>query len=162
MRELVYIPDPALYKVCEPVVKFSTDLRVLIADMRRVISKYNGVGLAAPQVGSDQRVLLYMPINSFEDLSRCARVLVNPEITAQSETTNDDWEGCLSSPGIQANITRADWIEVKAKDMAGKDIKARLEKLSARIVQHEIDHLNGINIMSKVPFERIRLIESGK
>lgn len=107
---------------------------------------YEGIGLAAPQVQKDVQLIVFEVSDSdrYEvDETTPPTVLVNPEITDTSETTELDWEGCLSLPELRGEVPRYEWIQVEAMDESGSKIEERFEGFTARVVQHEIDHLNG-------------------
>ncbi len=107
----------------------------------------NGVGLAAPQVQEGLRILVYEihPNSRYEDVEEDVppTVLVNPEVTDHSEGTTMDWEGCLSLPKLRGRVPRSEWIELQALDPAGEPVERRVEGFEARVIQHELDHLNG-------------------
>jgi peptide deformylase len=119
----------------------------LIDDMLETMRDRDGVGLAAPQVQSGVRVLVYeiTPNERYPDLEESvpATVMVNPELTARSSGLNMDWEGCLSLPDLRGPVPRHDWVEVSYLDREGEKQQRRLEGFEARVVQHEIDHLDG-------------------
>ncbi len=128
--------EPVLRQKARNISKISKQLRVLAEDMLETMYHANGVGLAAPQVGVSERMVVI-------DAGAGPIILINPEIT-KLEGENRDAEGCLSLPGRSEYITRADRVSVTALDLNGKKIKLTGEGLLARAFQHEIDHLNGI------------------
>ena len=143
--KLVYFPDPVLMKKAAPVTAFDDDLRRKIAEMEPLLDLESGIGLAAPQVGWGVRLLLARP-----DGDRSKTVtLVNPEIVKKKGA---EWgeEGCLSFPGIWGNVLRAKWIRVKAQDAFGNPVEFEAEDLFARVLQHEIDHLDGNLFVNKM------------
>jgi peptide deformylase len=135
---LVYYPDPILRRVCPPVEKFDSTLQDLVRDMMERLRLHFGIGLAAPQVGLLQRLL----VCRIENRSVC---LANPEIleTAQPGELN---EGCLSLPGRQVRVRRPERIRVSGYDEAGQKRSFGATGLWARVIQHEMDHLNGVLI----------------
>lgn len=142
-RPVVKYPADVLRKVAEPVERVNKETRRLIERMSKVIKLANGVGLAAPQIGVSQRVILVSPTG------REMLPLVNPEITHQEgEAINQ--EGCLSLPGLYGDVKRSAIVEVKALDPEGKEVRYRFEGLASRVVQHEVDHLDGILFIDKV------------
>ena len=130
---VVEYPDDVLRRATDDVVDFDESLSVLVQDMFQTMLHYHGVGLAAPQVGLSKRVI----VAGYEGQMVS---LINPEIVDKKGSV-EDIEGCLSLPGIQVRVTRAETIEVKAKDLNGKDIHSVYRGFFARIIQHEVDHL---------------------
>lgn len=128
--------DPVLRQKARTITKISKKLRALVKDMLETMYHANGVGLAAPQVGISERLVVI-------DVGTGPIVLINPEII-KAEGENRDVEGCLSLPGRNEYITRAERVTVTALDLNGKKITLEGEGLLARAFQHEIDHLNGI------------------
>jgi peptide deformylase len=134
--EVIKYGHPTLRKIAEPVDKAEID-QGLIDDMIETMVKEDGVGLAAPQVNLLKRIII---ASNLENIY----VMINPEIEAYSEKSATDAEGCLSLPGLQAMVQRPEKIIVKALDREGKLLKITTTGLLARVVQHEIDHLNGV------------------
>jgi peptide deformylase len=148
---IIHYPDPHLREACAPVTDFDGDLAALVARMAELMVQGKGVGLAAPQVGINRRLFVMSPTGKREDLC----VLVNPVIHEPTGTLEAE-EGCLSLPGIDVQVRRAQRIQVAAQDTDGKAFALELEDLSARIVQHETDHLNGVMIIDRMgPTDRI-------
>ncbi len=136
--ELRQFDDPALHVVCRDVTPADV-LGGLIEAMEDVILKYYGVGLAAPQVGSDLRVIIVgSELSPFHD------VMINPTITKASKQRFGDAEGCLSFPGVKTMVWRHKRVRIAYKDDNGCAVKHRLTGYQARIFQHELDHLDGI------------------
>jgi peptide deformylase len=135
---LRFYPDPLLRGLCFPVGRFDSWLSDLLADMLELMRAHEGVGLAAPQVGITKRLFV-------AEIQGCSMCLVNPVITARSGSDRMD-EGCLSLPGVSVDVQR-DWqIEVQGFDAQGRRQTHRVEGLWARVMQHEIDHLDGVLI----------------
>ena len=157
IRKILKYGEPVLEKVAEPVTDFqSPDLHKLIADMWDTMYAAKGVGLAAPQVGVRQRVLI-IDTSVGEDESK-KLVLINPEILSQ-EGKQVGEEGCLSIPGFREPVTRANQVQVRAQNPAGETIVLDGEELLARAFLHEVDHLNGIlfiNHLSNLKRDMIR------
>lgn len=128
--------DPVLRRKARPITKITKRLKVLAKNMLETMYHANGVGLAAPQVGISERMVVI-------DVGKGPLVLINPEIIA-AEGEERDVEGCLSLPGRNEYITRAYRVTVSALDLNGGKINLTGEGLLARAFQHEIDHLNGI------------------
>ncbi|GAB4123084.1 MAG: peptide deformylase [Acidobacteriota bacterium] len=134
-------PAPELERKCDPVTDFNGDLRRLAADMLETMYAAPGIGLAAPQVGVNIRLIV-------ADESAGAQaghqlILVNPEVV-QTHGTQREEEGCLSLPGLTAVVERPLQVWVKAQDLDGNPVELEGEKLLARLLCHEIDHLDGI------------------
>ena len=137
--------DPVLRQKATKINRVDDSLRRLASDMWETMQSAEGVGLAAPQVGVSRRlIVVHIPEGYVEEGSpEVALRLVNPEIVkARGEVTA--MEGCLSIPGWQGDVERADQITVKATDLNNRDVRMKLEGWTARVVQHEIDHLDGI------------------
>jgi peptide deformylase len=136
--EILEFPDTRLRTVAKPVERFDDGLRRLVDDMVETMYDAQGIGLAATQVNVHQR-LLVLDVSENQDTPR---VYVNPEIVA-SEGTETCEEGCLSVPGIYAEVSRAERITVAARDVDGEPFREELGGLHAICIQHEIDHLEG-------------------
>jgi peptide deformylase len=115
----------------------------LIDDMIETMHEYNGVGLAGPQVHESVRMFVAL-LDEDPDSKTEASVIINPEITPLSAAREEGWEGCLSIPDIRGMVPRFTDISVKALDRAGRSIELRLKNFTARVVQHETDHLDGV------------------
>lgn len=136
LRKILTDKDPALHKVCRPVVDFDKRLQKLLDDMRETLIDSNGVGLAAPQVGILRRVVLV-------DVGDEILELVNPELL-ETDGEQEGAEGCLSVPGKYGLVKRPYWAKVRAQDRHGNWFEVEGEELIARCFCHEIDHLDGI------------------
>ena len=146
---IVSIPDKILRQKTRPVTRFDAELQHLIDNMIETLRETNGVGLAAPQVGQPIQlaVILTLPEeddegNEIED-TRELFVIINPEIFWRSKETTKGIEGCLSIPGYVGEVERHESIRVRGQDRHGRKLRLRLYDWTARIFQHEIDHLNG-------------------
>jgi peptide deformylase len=137
---LVYFGNETLRKVAEDVKKIDTEIKNLIEMMFNVMYKNNGVGLAGPQVNESKKIITLDIKNSKVP----PMTLINPEIVSKSEELTPYNEGCLSLPGISADIIRPLKITIKAITPEEKEILINADGLLARVLQHEIDHLNGI------------------
>ncbi len=148
VREILKMGDARLLRVAERVTAFDTpELRALIDDLRETMAAVNGAGLAAPQIGVNLQVVI------FGSAARNPRypdrplvphtVLLNPEITPLSAVEEDDWEGCLSVPGLRGMVPRWASIRYTGFDEKGTPIDRTVEGFHARVVQHECDHLIG-------------------
>ncbi|WP_092065871.1 peptide deformylase [Poseidonocella pacifica] len=141
-RAILIHPDPRLKKVCPSVEELSDEVRQLASDMLETMYDAPGIGLAAPQVGVMQRLIVLDCVKE-EGAEPRPMVMLNPEITAASEELNIYEEGCLSIPDQYAEVTRPAEVEVSWLDLDGTGKKAGFDGLWATCVQHEIDHLDG-------------------
>jgi peptide deformylase len=158
MRHIVTAPDSILLRVAKPVTEFDIELSNLIEDMIHLMFDFQGVGIAAPQVGESLRVIVFMPLVHNTDYPMPPRVLINPVIYDYSKNYIEDWEGCLSLPGQMVKIFRPLWVDVHAQDEDGNEFEERFEYLAARIVQHEINHLDGVLIDKYISHNNLKLI----
>jgi peptide deformylase len=148
IREVLKMGDPRLLKVAEPVTSFGTpELEGLLADMRDTMREQNGAGLAAPQIGVGLRVVIF----GFEANPRYPEaepvpftVLINPQLMPLGEEMEEGWEGCLSVPGMRGLVPRYRELRYTGFDPAGNPIDRTVRDFHARVVQHEVDHLDGI------------------
>jgi peptide deformylase len=144
-------PDPVLRERAHEVEEFSDDLRALVERMGRVMEDASGVGLAATQLGLLRRILVFRA-DEDDDLG----VLINPVVVEQSEETASDGEGCLSLPDVHVPVERFSSIVVEGKDAAGEDVRIEADGLQSRVIQHEIDHLDGVLIFDRTTPEARR------
>jgi peptide deformylase len=150
---LTLYPDPLLRQVAEPVTVFGEPLRAIVAAMYELMQKSKGVGLAGPQVGLKKRILVLNPTGDPKD----DLTLVNPLIVARSGADTLFDEGCLSFPGIYAEIRRPERCTVKAFDVEGRAIEAEHSGFESRIIQHEFDHLEGLLLVDRMsPADKLR------
>jgi peptide deformylase len=145
-------PDPVLRMRTNDVENFDDDLRRLVGRMKDLMQEANGVGLAGTQVGTLQRVFVFQP----EGEDEAPRALVNPVLAATSEVTLSDTEGCLSLQGVTIPVERPVKVTIEGKDENGEDVRLELEERDARVVQHELDHLDGILILDRTTSEARR------
>jgi peptide deformylase len=145
-------PEPVLRAPATPVTEFSDDLRALVTRMTRLMDDANGVGLAGNQVGLLRRLLVFRPDR--EDAE--PRALVNPAIVERSDETASDEEGCLSLGPLRVPVERNVRITVEGQDENGDAVRIEAESLEARILQHEIDHLDGVLIIDRTTPEARR------
>lgn len=136
--EILEFPDPRLRTVAKPVENFDDDLKILVDDMIETMYAAQGIGLAATQVNVHQQ-LLVLDVSEQQDQPR---VYINPQLI-QTEGTETCEEGCLSVPGIYAEVKRADRVRVRAFDRNGDVFEEDLDGLHAVCLQHEMDHLQG-------------------
>lgn len=153
LLKVVTAPNPILYQKTKEVKEFDDDLKAFVADMVPTMRKEDGVGLAAPQVGSSKRVaVIEFAPQSEEEAEHSPiplTIIINPKIISHSKQTNTTEEGCLSLPDITLNIPRYNKIKVLYYDLEGHRKKIKASGLFARVLQHEIDHLNGILITDR-------------
>lgn len=142
-RPILIHPDPRLKKTCDPVDDMTDALRAQADDMLETMYDAPGIGLAAPQIGILNRMLVMDCIKDENEAPR-PMVLINPEIIAKSEETNVYEEGCLSIPEQYAEVTRPSEVEVRWMTRDGAEQTQVFTGLWATCVQHEIDHLNGV------------------
>ena len=136
LRKILTDKDPALHKVCKPMVNFDDRLFRLLQDMRDTLIDSGGVGLAAPQVGILRRVVL---VDTGDEILE----LINPTLV-ETDGEQEGAEGCLSVPGKLGLVKRPYWAKVRAQDRHGNWFEAEGEELIARCFCHELDHLDGI------------------
>ena len=148
MRDILKMGDARLLRVAKPVQEFDTPgLHALIADMRETMAAVNGAGLAAPQIGVDLQVVIFgsAAVNPrYPDRPVVPQtVLINPVITPLGLSEEEDWEGCLSVPGLRGVVPRWSHIRYTGFDEWGQAIDRTVDGFHARVVQHECDHLIG-------------------
>jgi peptide deformylase len=149
LRKIVTLPDSVLRRKAHTVSQIDKDLQTLIDDMVETMRDAPGVGLAAPQIGLSERIIVVEYFEreedeEKEDAPKKVWALLNPEIIKSSEETLLGVEGCLSIPGLVGEVERHAAIQVKGLNRHGKPVKIKAEGWLARIFQHEIDHLNGV------------------
>ena len=149
VHTILKMGDPRLLRVAQPVTDFdSPALQRLVMDMVDTMAAANGAGLAAPQIGVDLQVVVFgtgAPNPRYPDAPPVPRtVLINPVITPLSAEQADDWEGCLSVPGLRGVVPRWQRIRYQGFDLAGQPIDREAQGFHARVVQHECDHLDGL------------------
>lgn len=153
LRTIVTLPEQVLRRKARPVAAFDKNLQVLIDDMIDTVREAPGVGLAAPQVGVSERVIVVEYAEEKENGENDEQkpkpkpklyVMVNPEIVKLSPETELGIEGCLSIPGLVGEVERHSMIQLKGLNRRGQPMKVKVHGWLARIFQHEIDHLNGV------------------
>ena len=147
-REILKMGDERLLRIAEPVAAFDTpELHALIADMRETMAAVNGAGLAAPQIGVNQQLVIFGSETANPRYPNRplipVTVLVNPVITPLGDEEESDWEGCLSVPGLRGEVPRWAHIRYSGFDEYGQTIDRTVDGFHARVVQHECDHLIG-------------------
>jgi len=171
VRPILKMGDPRLLRPAEPVADFATpELKILIEDMFDTMASAGGVGLAAPQIGVGLQVVIF----GFERSQRYpeaepvpSTILVNPVIMPLGDEEEEDWEGCLSVPGMRGVVPRHRRIRYRGFDEWGKPIDRTVEGFHARVVQHECDHLIGtlypmrVRDFTRFGFTEVLFPESG-
>jgi peptide deformylase len=148
IRPVLRMGHPLLQQVAVPVERYGTaELRELVADMDDTMRALNGAGIAAPQIGVSLRVVIF-------EVTRNPRypqaapvpytVLINPELELLGDERDEAWEGCLSVPGLRGVVARHTSLRYRGYDLGGRSIDRTVTGFHARVVQHEVDHLDGI------------------
>jgi len=162
IREVVLIGDPVLRRKAAPVRNFGPEFQQLVDDMIETMREAPGVGLAAPQVGISQRLIVVeTPEDEEEPASGKLFAVANPQVVKASREEEEGEEGCLSIPGYVGDVWRSTWVIVKGQDRHGKPLRLKLKGFVARVFQHEIDHTNGILYIDRIddPGKLRKLIE---
>lgn len=147
-------------KKSEPILEFSTEIEEFAEDLLNLMREYEGVGLAAPQIGKNRRIIATSQWKKMPDSNTIEQdfisdlVLINPEIVWHSEKMQNSLEACLSLPDIQGRVKRYASIEVSYQTPKGKKEKKKFSGYNAAIIQHEIDHLDGILFIDKLIGEK--------
>jgi len=142
VRPILTLPDPILRKKAAPIERVDDTLRRLMGDMLLTMYDAPGIGLAAPQIGVSRRLIVMDPAK--DDAPKTPLVMVNPELLERSEEMRLYEEGCLSIPDFTAEVERPARVRVAFIDLKGKKRERELTDIWATLVQHEIDHLNGV------------------
>ena len=150
LAQIRQYPDSVLHMKAKTVDDFDDELRRLASRMKELMQDANGVGLAATQVGVLRRMFVFAP-----DDERVLAI-VNPELARRADETDVDDEGCLSIQGITVPVVRATAVRLEGRDENGKDVAYDLEGMPARIVQHELDHLDGLLMIDRTTPEARR------
>lgn len=148
VRDILKMGDPRLLRIAQPVTVFDSDeLHLLITDLLDTMHAADGAGLAAPQIGIDLQVVIFgsdAPNPRYPQAPPVPRtVLINPLITPLDDAQEEDWEGCLSVPGLRAKVPRYQCVRYVGFDQFGDAIDRTVAGFHARVVQHECDHLIG-------------------
>lgn len=148
IRDVLRMGDPRLLEVAAPVREFGTaELAALLGDMQDTMRSLNGAGLAAPQIGVGLRVVIFGVERNprYPEAEEVPyTVLINPTLTPLGEEMQEAWEGCLSVPGMRGLVPRYKHLHYTGVDAQGQPIERRVADFHARVVQHEVDHLDGI------------------
>jgi len=153
VRPVLKMGEPLLRAVAQPVARFDAQLAALVADMDDTMRALSGAGIAAPQIGVSARVVIF----ELQDNPRYPHiqpvpytVLVNPLLTPLTDEEAEGWEGCLSVPGLRGLVPRVTRLRYSGFDLAGEPLERTVEGFHARVVQHEVDHLDGILFPQRV------------
>ena len=148
VREVLRMGHPVLRERAKPVERFGTpELAALVADMKETMAAKSGAGLAAPQIGVGQRVVIFGVQKNprYPDAEEVPfTVLVNPKILLLTREVEEGWEGCLSVPGMRGLVPRYTRLRYSGFDEEGRPVEREADGFHARVVQHECDHLDGI------------------
>ena len=145
---IIIAPDPILKAVAQPVAKIDAQIKTLVEQMFATMYDANGIGLAAPQVNIGRRIVVVDTAR--EGGPPQPQAFINPEIIQSAEELRMYNEGCLSLPEFYAEIDRPDWIVLKYIDLQGQVQELKADAMLATVLQHEIDHLNGVLLLDKV------------
>ena len=156
LHQVVIMGDPILRTAAAEVDEFDQDLKILVRDMFETMYHAEGIGLAAPQIGISQRVIV-VDLRS-EEQPEARLALINPEIVWASRDTEKSPEGCLSNPGLEEVIKRSSAIRVEAVGIDGGQMELEADGLFARVLQHEIDHIDGILFVDRVSALKRRIL----
>ena len=148
LKVLTY-PDTFLEHVAQPVKNIDENILSIINNMAETMYKFEGVGLAATQVGIDKRIFIYDYAQTKSDKKELV-ALINPEIISTEGSFNSEKEGCLSVPEYRSDVKRAAFVKVCATDKNGNEINIEAQDLLSVIMQHEIDHLNGKLFINRI------------
>ncbi len=148
VKTVLKMGDPRLFETAKPVTAFDTpQLHELVQDMHHTMEALNGAGLAAPQIGVGLQVVIFGVTRNprYPDAEEVPyTVLINPKIAPLDQEIEEDWEGCLSVPGMRGLVPRYKRLRYQGRDQFGKTIERSVSGFHARVVQHECDHLQGI------------------
>jgi len=148
IKPVLHMGDPRLLRIAEPLTSFGTqELATLLQDMRDTMTHQNGAGIAAPQIGVNLRVVIFggQPSPRYPGTPSIPdTVLINPTLTPLSADEEDGWEGCLSVPGLRGIVPRWKQLHYSGYTQDGIFFERAVDGFHARVVQHEVDHLDGI------------------
>ena len=147
VREVLRMGHPVLRERAQPVEDFGAELKALVEDMKETMAAQNGAGLAAPQIGVSRRVVIFGVTSNprYPDAEEVPfTVLVNPKLEFLTREVEEGWEGCLSVPGMRGVVPRYTRLRYRGFDEEGRPIEREADGFHARVVQHEVDHLDGI------------------
>lgn len=148
LLKILTYPDPFLRKSAKPVTTFDDTIEKIIEAMSETMYDAPGVGLAATQAGIDKRIIVFDP--EADPNKRDFHVIINPEIIASRGKMVSEDEGCLSVPDFRANVKRSEFVVIEAVDRHGNPVSIDADGLLSVILQHEIDHINGILFIDQI------------
>jgi peptide deformylase len=148
LLDILTYPDKFLRKKADPVENIDDEVDQIIEDMAETMHNAPGMGLAAIQVGINKRIIIY-DIYGPEDKPKL-EVLINPVILESEGTMVSENEGCLSVPDFRSDVNRSEWVRVEALDRNGEPVLIETDGMHATVLQHEIDHLDGILFIDKI------------
>jgi peptide deformylase len=165
IRDVLKMGDPRLLQQAQPLQRFDTpELHALLTDMRDTMTHLSGAGLAAPQIGVGLQVVIFGVAQNprYPEAEEVPdTVLINPLLTPLSDALEDDWEGCLSVPGLRGIVPRYTRLRYQGYDERGTPIDRSVSGFHARVVQHECDHLMGILYPMRIrDFSKFGFIEA--
>jgi peptide deformylase len=150
LLKVIQYPNPILSRKAEPIQKLGKEDFRLIQDMVETMYEEDGVGIAAPQVNIPKRIIIVSPRAKPGE----EQVYLNPELIESSKEVELSVEGCLSLPGVSCEIWRSKRVKLKALNAKGEEVVSEFHDFPARVIQHEIDHLNGMLIIDRVDFNQ--------
>ena len=153
MYEIRTLGDPVLRETCHDVTSFDAGLQRLAKEMLEIMDEAEGIGLAASQIGVLKRLIVCRDPDTDEAFS-----FVNPAIVERSQAECLGSEGCLSVPGFSVEVPRAEWVVMEACDVKGRPLRVEAKDTFARVLQHEIDHLEGHLILDRTSAEERRRV----
>jgi peptide deformylase len=148
LLEILTYPNPFLRQPVKPVTTFDDKIQNIIEDMADTMYDAPGVGLAAIQAGIDKQIIVFDP--EADPKKRIFQVFINPEIVESRGEMVSENEGCLSVPDLRANVKRSEFVVVQGLDRYGNPLKIKTDSLLSVILQHEIDHLNGVLFIDRI------------
>lgn len=151
--KIIHYPHPTLRHQSQPIRRVDKQLKAWVAEMFDLMYEHEGVGLAANQVDLPYRLFVMNPTGNSQETG-AEQVIINP-VLSKTKGQQEGNEGCLSLPGVHADVVRANTLHLEAYDLAGNLIEADLEGFAARVVQHETDHLDGIMFIDRLSDSRL-------
>ncbi len=161
-RRILVYPDARLRQRTKAVLDFDHTLESVVEDLADTLYSTTGVGLAAPQIGSELSVFIYDPFRNHEQSNRTYSVLVNPRVRRNKGQTTSFSEGCKSAPHLRVDVPRAAKLTVDGFDRAGEPVRLQADGYLAIVLQHEIDHLNGVLLTDQLQPEELAAYTAGK
>ena len=158
--EIVNYPDQRLREECEDITEFNQEIKTLAKDMAETMYEAPGVGLAGPQVGVLKNIIVLDQYSGSEEHDNELLTLINPRIVKTEGDKVSSEEGCLSIPGLKETVKRFEKVNVLAQDINGEEVKIEADNFLSIILQHEIDHLNGILFIDHLSRLKQRMVKS--